>query len=416
VCSDAALLGVGADGRGDRETALAQSTMSVLPALLLAQAMTLSVEDRVELRARSFEGEERVDAEMRPGATLVASEGTTSYSVAYLPRLTALSLGAPDFETTLYHVVTASSMFRTRRTAVTLSQSLEYGTRNFRLSLAPAESGGEPDPGGSPVPEPLEAPPNQARVVDETLEFGSTTTTLEVAHARSRRIAELASLGYTASGGLDPSSREAYPLQRSPWLRLGLGVRATRRDTLWTALDGRVVLTDDDRRAELVTAEERWSRRLDKYFATDLFGGASFTRQTTGDAEPVAEVYPLAGAALLYDAGRLHASASASLTAAVDRTTGAVDQRALWSVQVSRSLGRATFGVGGSGARSLDMSREGALLSFTANAGAAYKFSSYVSGDLGATTSQVSYAGQDTSPILWTGYVGVTVFSGPMAF
>ncbi len=392
--------------------------MSALQALLFAQAMTLTVSDRVELRGRRVDSEDQLDAETRPAVTLAASRDNVSWLLSYTPMVTALSLGDPGSEILVYHTAGISTTIRSRRSTLTIAESLEYGRRNFRLALGAPDTTVDPaEPTSGPdIPEPLEQPPEQAQAVDETLEFGGTTTSFTLAHALGRRLFEITAIGYTASGGLDDRSREMYPLQRSPWLTQSLGYRATRVDTLTTNADARVVFTGDDRRVDLLLLEERWSRRHGKYFATDLSGGAVLARQETAGEVEEAGAYPQATAAIHYGGRHLDVTASTAVTAVADRTSGAVDQRALWAVGVGWPVGNAAFSLGATGGRSLDMESEGALETLVFNAGVGYRVNAYVSADGGVTSSKTRYVEQDTTTILWTGYVGVTFRAEPIEF
>ncbi len=380
--------------------------------------MTLTVSDRVDLRARRLETEDQIDAEMRPAATLQASRDNVSWQLTYSPSLMAQAVGDPASEILLYHTASISTTILSRRSAFTVAQSLGYGRRNFRLVLATPDVANEPaEPTAGPdIPEPLEPPPAQAQVVDETLEFGTTTTSLTLAHTLGRRLFEITAVGYTASGGLDERAREMYPLQRSPWVTQSLGYRASRVDTLTTSADFRMVFTGSDRRADLLLVEERWSRRYGKYFASDLSGGAVFTRQETTGEETEPGVFPQATAAAHYGGKRVNATVSTALTAVADQMSGAVDQRMLWTATLGWPLGDAAFNLGATGGRSLDMESEGAVESIGFNAGVGYRVNAYVSTDAGVTSSQTRYVGQDGTAILWTGGVGVTLTAEPIEF
>jgi hypothetical protein len=391
--------------------------MSVFQAVLLAQAMTLTVSDRVELRARGNDGEEQVDAETRPAVVLGGSRDDVSWSLAYTPVLTALAVGQPASEITLYHTLTASTTMRSRRSTFTVAQSLDYGTRDFSLVRPVGDGGSEsPEPTEGPdIPEPIDAPQNQTQIVDQTLRFGATTTSFTLAHTLSRRLFEVTAVGYTASGGLDENARELYPLLRSPWLTQSLGYRASRADTLTTTADARMVWTGSDRRVDLLLVDERWSRRYGKYFATDLSGGAVLTRQETAGEDTEFGAYPNATAAAHYGGQSIDATVSAALTAVADRMSGAVDQRTLWTARVGWPVGDLAFNVGAAGGRSLDMESEGALSTFSTSAGVAYRANRFVAADVGATHTLNSYVGQDTT-VLWTAYAGLTLNAEPLTF
>src|SRR4051812_9493951 len=105
---------------------------------VLAQAVTVSVGDRSEARARVQTGVTRYDVETRPVVRLDATTRRVGFSLGYSPLLTELNLGDPDAFFVLYHSAFASAGAHWRRTRLSLSQSGSYGRQNFRAAaLAP---------------------------------------------------------------------------------------------------------------------------------------------------------------------------------------------------------------------------------------------------------------------------------------
>jgi hypothetical protein len=401
--------------------------MSGLLAPLLAQAISLVLEDRSEVRTRLFDETFNHDAETRPGATLSLTTPRTAWSLAYAPTITALSLGDPEFEVVVFHNAQASGSIRFRRTFVSIAQKGTYGERNFRLTLAPQvpapappeeEPSPEPAPEPSPTPEPAPAPEppapsvGQQGVANQVVRYGSAETSLFVGHVITRRVGLGEFAGYSVSGGLDASSRQAYPLQRVVSAGVALGYVASRRDTFWTSVDGGRVYTDPDAQATLLNAREVWSRTLSPRLSLGVGAGVSYGRSEAPDVNESESIVPTAAATLSYSVARTGArmsfQASAGATSQVDRFTGVIDPRAFWSLTFSRTRHNLTWRAGASGTRSLDPDSLSTLTSVSVSAGVALQVDAQLSVDAGVSGSWQSFGEAEPPPILWSALIGMT--------
>jgi hypothetical protein len=400
---------------------------SLLHAVVLAQAMTLTVEDRAEVRLRSFEGTEYVDAETRPRLVLGASASTagaaTSWELNYSPSFMVLGLGTPESDLLLYHNGTARTSIRGRRTELVLTQSVEYGTRNFRVAVfpaAPAAPSGEGVPGAPAPTNPGALPAGQAQMVNQTLEFGGTASSALVTHALTRRTLFAQEVGFSASGGLGETSSEVFPLQRGPWATSNFGYRLSSRDTLWTSGDARFVETGSGRRVDLLNVTERWASQLTRRQNLELAAGITLSRQETlAQPEPLTEpelgVHPVGSAAWSYTAQYLRLGTTAALALVVDRMTGAADERSIFDVFISRRTGRVTWQAILTGTRSLDMNTPNSLASVATDLGVVWTLNSRLTADCGVRTNWNTFAGQEPTT-MWIAYVGVTGRAAPFRF
>lgn len=398
--------------------------MLPLFAPILAQALTLGAADRTELRGREFDGELDFDAQTSPSVTLALTTPRTSYSLTYAPTITLFSFQDPDAELVVFHNLTAAANLRFRRTTLSLMQSAGYGRRNLRLDAltlsapeAPAES---PDP-TTPPPDPSVT---QTRAVDQVVRIGSSNTSLGLSHVLSRRWGLSEFVGYSVSGGLNNVSRAAYPLQRQGYGGVGLGYALTRNDGLSTRLDGRYSVTEPDEKAVIVSLEEVWSHRFSTTWTGSVGAGLAWTRFEDDDLPGGdTQLLPAGSAGMDYSVAReldrFGLTFNVSVSPVVDRTTGGVDQRVLWSAAVSRTRGFWTLVGSTSGTRSLGGNSEVSLTSYGASVGAIYQIAPELSVDTGLSVVWQDFEidgvldDQGFEPI-WAGFVGLTLSPRPL--
>ena len=382
---------------------------------LLAQAVALTLAETTELRTRLFEQSVDWDASAQPSAELSMATHRSDVTFGYHPELLLLSIGQPDSELAFYNRGDVRANHRFQRTNVLLQQSGTYGERNFRLALAPELTAPEaPDPGAGAEPaEPGATGSAQARTVDQVVRFWSTTSTAGMAHILSHTHVLSAYASYEASAGIGDESRLFYPLQR----KIAGSVRETyafsRRDSLLTNLDGSRVYTDPDIRSDLATLQEIWMREFRGGFELSIGGGVSYARTATADGTTTVLGLEPAGTLSVgynWSSGGSRYALEANGTAApvVDRTTGEVDNRASWTVSLSRVRHQLTLLAAANGTHSLDRDTNSFLSSVGMSLGAIYLISRYWTARAGATGSlQILNTGEKTTPILWTGFIGL---------
>src|SRR4051794_22730146 len=145
--------------------------------LVLGQAVTVSVGDRSEARARVQDHLVRYDVETRPAVRLQARTPRLSLSLGYSPSLTGTGVGAPEARFALTHSAYASAGTYWRRTRLSLTEAVSYGRQNFRAAAvaAPASTAVQPAPGTMPTPGQTAGVPGaatQLSLVDGTTLYG----------------------------------------------------------------------------------------------------------------------------------------------------------------------------------------------------------------------------------------------------
>jgi hypothetical protein len=383
--------------------------MHALLGPILAQALSLSVQDTTTVRLRRFGDTTFYDADTQPSVELALRTQRTSFSIGYGPTLTLDSIGS-DPELVILHAGSAAVSTRWRRHFLTLSQQGGYGEQNFLA--APIEPGvSVTDPNAPPLP--TATPETQSRQLNEVISYGFASNMLSLTHLLTRRLSLSESAGYSTSSGFDDLARTIFPLQREVFAGITVGYALTRGDTLFARGEARYVLTGPVG-ALIVIAEERWAKRWTPNLSTELGAGAAYTESEDSaapEAPPEKQVVPVATAALRVGRGRPNErdelQIASQLTADVDRTSGEVDERVLWSVGSEHIRGRLTLSASGVGSQSLENDTENALTSISGSIAAAYALSDSFAATTGISAAWQHFPGAADVPLFWTGSLGV---------
>lgn len=351
--------------------------MFSVTAPLFAQALTLTVADSSELRARFDTGDTGVatpgaeedeeykayfDAMTQPSATLLVGNERTSYSLSYSPVFTWLAIGnEEEYSQSIFHTVNANATLNWKRTSVSLNQSFTYGTTNYRLAFTPTPTT-VTDPAAPPPdqPEPL-APddrlPGQEPTLNTNLTTGSSSTTLSVNHelTRTQTLAEFVNYTYSTGFGSD---QDIYPKQQGGAAGVSYSIGLSERDSLSTTVGGSVYYTDplptsttgEERRSIFGALRENWTREWTRDLEVMLGVGLIYIRTDEGDQtteQLLLDVLPVGATSIDYTWGhggaRYTATGTLGTAPYVDRFTGVVDPRIFWSASLEREKRRLTL-------------------------------------------------------------------------
>ena len=356
--------------------------MFSVAAPLFAQALTLTVADSSELRARLDPGATGVatvdsateedeeykayfDAMTQPSATLLVSTRRTSYSLAYAPQFTWLAIGnEEEYSRSVFHTGTLSATWSGKRITVNLGQSFSYGTTNYRLAFTPdpttpGELPQEPD-AQPDTPEPLapdERLPGQEPTINEELTSGTSSTTLSVNHelSRTQSLSEFVNYSYSTGFGDDV---DVYPKQQGGAVGASFSQELGERDSLSTAVGGSLFYTDPAAtsttglvlRSIFAALRQNWTREWTEDLEVTLGIGLIYARTDEGDRKTetlLLDILPVGSTTIDYSWGyggaRYTATASLGTAPYVDRFTGVVDPRVFWSASLERAKRRLTL-------------------------------------------------------------------------
>lgn len=362
--------------------------MFSVTAPLFAQALTLTVADTSEVRARFDTGDTGVatpdganedeeyeayfDAVTQPSATLLVGTRRASYSLAYAPSFTWLAIGnEEEYTQAIFHNVNLAATYNWKLTTLNLGQSFSYGTTNYRLAFVPAPTAvpePTPDPDAPPPLTPDQPLPGQEPTLNTNLTTGSSSSTIGLTHELSRTQSISEFVGYSYSTGIG-SDQDIYPTQQGATAGVSYSHELTERDSISTTLGAGVYYTDplatsttgEVRRSIFGALRESWSREWTEDLEVALGIGLLYSRTDEGDAkteELVLDILPVGSTAIDYTWGK--GGARYTFTAAfgtapyVDRFTGVVDPRFFWSASLERAQRRFTLTATVAGSQSTD--------------------------------------------------------------
>jgi hypothetical protein len=420
--------------------------MSPLLAPVLAQIITLHVADRTEARYINYEVEE-TEGSTSPHAGLSLGWGRTDLSIGYGPSFTLYPLDKKPRHLLVFHDAGVSAGYRFKRSNLSLSSSLGWGEINFRL--APLRGPGAPDPldggdqpsgGDAPpdadpaqpdtpeptapdAPEPTQPSPNdpstgQLSIIDTTVRYYTSTTTLTFSHALTREVGLGAQAGYVRAGGLDEESRVHYSVQ-SGWFVGGSAdhtYRLTSRDAFVSSASLVQFWSSNGNKTASLSAQETWQHVFGRRTSSALGAGLNITRFSQTDGLRGFSVFPTFQASLGHEislgrAGTLGLGLYAYSAPALDPLRALVDPRVGFGAGLGYSRKRFSLSLNGGTALSLAPRDHdtGAIDSVQGDARIAYRIADLVEVDAGGRYVEQQVQDVTVLPSSWSAYVGVNV-------
>lgn len=367
---------------------------------VLAQALTVQVGDRAEVRRRFEADESFFEVENGANVSVRVASRNSGLGAYYAPSIVVTPLESLPRETVIFHRVGADASLTwklSRRTTIRASQSATYDQTNTRLQAlsaplaAPGTDGQTPeptpDPGPDPgtgmppsgMPEPAPTTPDTDIVASSnTVEIGSARTELTLDHALSSKSSLQSYAAYVLTSGLF-ESREVYPLIQGPEGGATYSIGVSRRDELSTTLTGRYAFSSVGERAVLVTLSEGWAHRFSRYATMNAGVGVGYAWTDPVDGPPESEFYPGGNAGLGFSwvskvqGGRLTVSVGATYAPVLDQARFRPDARVGLSGGVTWTKRRLTLYAQTYGTLSAEPDDPGALNSVFGSAGAGYE-------------------------------------------
>ncbi|MGE6763037.1 exopolysaccharide export protein EpsX [Corallococcus interemptor] len=258
-------------------------------------SVTYGAAARVDTRTRSMDAQATgeavapvaADVDVVPTLSLKYDDGSAVTEVQYAPRISFREATSSP-RTEVQHVGRLLSDWRPSR-GLTLHGTQEFvlGQVNLFTNL-PLGGSLDDDPAAGPVPGDTPATPIQPLPEGvDTVFFLSSLTTLAAETVWLGPGWRLSgSAGFSASGGLDDTAKEAVPFQYGPRLQLSLGNSPAPRHTLATTLAYTDSRFSTGARASVTTFTGAWTHRLDRRTAVEAgvgVGVAYSVRATEGD-------------------------------------------------------------------------------------------------------------------------------------
>lgn len=327
--------------------------MVLVLAPILAQALTVDIGDRSEVRARVSSGLGVLESDTQPFARLRLTSRQADLSVAYSPSITVTpNLATEDPQVLLVHTLSASAPIRFRFTTIQLSQSANYGQLNLSAvpvtspsALATAAAGGQADTNTPQQPQTQPAV-RDTRTSSGIVHYGSLNSAASIGHAINRRTGLGVSAGYQLNGGIDDESQQVFPLQKGPSASVWVSTFTAPDTRLTTTVSGQASENTTGTSAAGTQLTEGVQHNFSKVSQLNVDAGLALWR-----IDPVSEpVYhsliPIGTAQFQVTTpirqGRVLFRASAYSGPVVDQYNGLIDVRAQVSGQgvwTRRSLG-----------------------------------------------------------------------------
>jgi hypothetical protein len=403
--------------------------MHALLATVLGQLVTLAVGDRFEghyvlsSQEHYFEGSNVTT----PGGTLRFDWKRASVAVGYLPTLTLVPIVETPRELLVYHRGGVTGSYRWRRTTLSLSETMGYGERDFRLEAvmagqpppvalqgqnqqtqAPAKPGGTtpgtggttPGTGGTtPGTSGTGTPTSPTRPAAQgTTPFADLRITGALEHLLSKTTSFRLSGGYAVSGGMGHEAQRTYPLARGPDGTLSVRYGVDTRNIFQTALSAQLLYSETGSNSFLATLTEDYTHQFSQKTSTTAGAGVSFGRAEPIYGLPLYSVYPTGRVAATYAdrvaKGKLNLSLGVSTSPTLDLTSGAVDPRVGGYLTASWIRDRVDLTASSSSSLSIDRGSVHAFDSIYAALTARYYLGTGISLDGGVRSTWQKYGAE----------------------
>jgi hypothetical protein len=340
---------------------------------------------------------------------------------------------------TVYHSAQLIGTLRLRRTFISLSETADYGTRNFVTdaygdrSLLPGVTGVPPTgaPGTGTMPPGgtngtgtngtgtngtgtngtgtngagnVIRPTVAAKAM--TVRYGDLITQANVGYSLSKQSNTGAFFRYVIAGGLDDESRAAYPTIYNPSLGVFYGYTFNPRSAIGTTLQGAYSTSALGIRTYSADFNLGYRYRFTKSFGVNLGGGIGYARIVYADGQVLEYIYLTAGTGTglsfeyttkLYG-GILLLYARFGYAPTLDQVSAVLDPRISWGLGASWTRRRLNLYANISSTISVKETSEGSFDSLFASIGASYVLGAGFVGDVGARGVWQAFEGTTTVP------------------
>lgn len=404
---------------------------------VLAQVVTLNVEDRSEARYVVAE-DHRYEAGTRPGADLRLSWPSYQLSLRYNVSLLVTPLDTKPRDLLVLHTAGLDTSYRIRRTTLGLSSSISWGEVNFLLAAlqnptpaaanpdAPTDGAttggatpGQPQPTAGAAPDPGAAAPGviPTKLDNSVVRYRTSTTTLSATQEITRRLQLGAFVRYTQAGGLDRASLAYYP--KTHGTTVGFDgqhtLALTKRDSFFTTSLGQHTKASTGDLATSLVSSTLWTHKIDRRLTSSLGAGLSITRISQTDGLIAYSVYPNFQLGITYQTklagGIFSGQASAYSFPALDPLRATVDPQIGARAGLGWSRERFSTALTGDGAVSIasPQADAGAFDSYQASFVNTLRCTEWLALDAGGRVVQQEYRGINVVPFGYAAFVGLTL-------
>lgn len=416
---------------------------------ILAQATTtVAVGDRTEVRARFDRYMGTAEAVTVPYGSVSIANSRESLTLRYAPylTLTAANDGSDDRLLLVLHTAMLSWQLQMRRTTLRVSQMADYGSRNFIVdafgdrgiantpagapTTPPVMGGGTGAPGiGAPNPNSpgtgtsgtgTSGANNRPTVAAQpgTYRYGDLISYASLTHNLSKRAIAGGYVRYMVSGGLDDTSRNAYPVIYNPSLGGFYNYQLSVRSAVYGTSTASYSASSFGSQTYNADVSVGYRYRFTKSFGLAASLGLGYARVIYPDGSVLEYLYLTAGAGAglglnleyrtkLYG-GILTLYARAGYAPTLDQVRAVLDQRIGWALGATWSRRPVALYAGVTSAFSVRVDQPGALDTLNAAAGGSYVMGGGFVFDAGVRGVWQAFEGKTQIPPTALAFVGLS--------
>lgn len=417
--------------------------MPLLLAPVLAQLITLGLQDRTEARD-VVRNTQRYEAQTTPSLSLTLKWPRSMLLGSYGASLIVAPLESPARKYLVFHTVGLSTSYQLRQTTFSLGNTTSFGKVNFQTAALgiplngmttptpldgaaegtanpPADGTANPpvDPNqpGTMTPGQTPTTARQLNLADRNVRYFSNTTTLNVGHTVSRSVTINAGAVYSYASGLGDESKRYYPAARTITLNASTAhtTKLSRNDSLGLTVAALDTRSGNGNHSSSLLGTDTWSHGFNRNISSSLGGGLSIVRVAQDNGLIAYTILPtfIGGIGLNVRAGggNLILTLGSSLAPVPDALRGTIDPRLGSTANVGWGRGRFAAIAAGNTTRSLAPrgNDAGALDSYTATSTISYKIAGPLSADMGARLAKQQFQRQTTLPLSYTLFVGLNM-------
>jgi len=391
--------------------------MSPLFAPVFAQLITIGVYDRTEARHVTL-SDAHYEAQTTPGASLTLAWRHSDLALRYAVSLLVLPLESKSREWLPYHTVGLNASYRLRRTSFGFTNTTSFGALNFQTAtLNGAQAAADPaapeaTPGEPASPETVP----QVYVANRTVHRVVSITSFDAVHGLDRNTTLSGGVRYSLAAG---SGADAEREPRVAGLAFTASLQHSTKLSAHDSATLNIVALDNwsssGNHATTTQATDTWQHALDRHTSTILGAGLSVLRLHQDSGLTAFTILPTLFTGLDYSSlagrGRLTLQLRARSAPAPDPLRGTVDPRLTGLASVGWARDRFSSAMSGYGAASLAPreNNSGALDAYGASTTAGYRFTDWLSAEVGARLARQNFEGTTQLPLSYAVFVALSV-------
>lgn len=419
--------------------------MSLLLLPVLAQALSLTVSDVSEMRARTDLTGTYMDLTTAGRFALDLKLRRVNWTLYYAPSVTQLGVESSESAVLVLHSEgLAARLHLTPRTTLTWSEYASYGSQNFRvLAVSAPQSGvgnsaglpsspgaGQPGSSSDGSGQSIAIPGQSGSTVltvpgNRTIRYGSLTSGIGIERQLGRNWAMGALASYALSGEVDSYSPVTIPHARTYQGDVWTSHALSLRDQLRLTASSRYVLIEPGAETFMAMSNIAWNHNFTARAAMSLFAAGFYVNSTDLTADHTRELLPGFGGVLTLDeatrpsGSRIAATIATSNMPVIDYQYGGINDMLSTILRVTWTRRKLSFQILGGASRSIGSSGKVAVLSlYNLSEEIKYQLDRPRHWALSVGTRQAwqSFSTGQQLPMQWVAFLAISYTTGAIPF